>query len=79
MLAPSHTRTIAGIHPMPTGTPIQIRLQDEEREALDQYRRQQSNPPSRASAARELIRYGLNQRAGEHGKRRAFGLTHDDG
>jgi hypothetical protein len=36
-------------------TPVQVRLPDEERNALDQYRRAQQNPPSRARAARELI------------------------
>jgi hypothetical protein len=44
---------------MPAGTPVQIRLPDEERDALDSYRRQKSNPPSRAQAARELIRVAL--------------------
>jgi hypothetical protein len=43
--------------------PVQIRLQDAEREALDQYRRSQTNPPSRARAALELMLRGLNDRA----------------
>ena len=42
-------------------TPIQVRLPDEERDALDNYRRAQQNPPSRASAARELIRRALSK------------------
>jgi len=50
---------------MPAGTPVQVRLQDEEREALDSYRREQPNPPSRAAAARELIRYALNHGASQ--------------
>jgi hypothetical protein len=45
-------------------TPVQIRLPDEERNALDNYRREKLNPPSRAEAARELIRSALAQRTG---------------
>ena len=45
-------------------TPIQIRVQNDELAAIDAYRRNQSNPPTRPQAARELIRYALNQRAG---------------
>jgi len=46
---------------MPSGTPVQIRLDDTEREALDRYRREQNNPPTRARALRGLIRdaFGL--------------------
>ena len=40
---------------------MQVKLQDEERDALDAYRREQQNPPSRAKAARELIRRALNE------------------
>jgi hypothetical protein len=47
---------------MPDVTLVQIRFQDEERDALDSYRRQQTNPPSRAQAARDLIRFALDQR-----------------
>jgi hypothetical protein len=47
---------------MPAGTPVQVRLQDPERDALDQYRREFCNPPSRGQAARELIRRALNER-----------------
>lgn len=43
-------------------TPIQVRLTDEERSALDDYRRKQQNPPSRAQAAREMIRMALGSR-----------------
>lgn len=48
-------------------TPVQVRLPDEERNALDNYRREQQNPSSRARAARELIRRALSeyQRAAE--------------
>jgi hypothetical protein len=49
---------------MPAGTPVQVRLPDDERDALDSYRRERSNPPSRAQAARALIRDALRQRAG---------------
>lgn len=45
-------------------TPIQVRLSDDEREALDNYRREQRNPPSRAQAARQLIRGALSGRQG---------------
>jgi hypothetical protein len=45
---------------MPTVTPIQVRLPDEERDALDAFRREQQNPPSRAQAARQLIRRALH-------------------
>lgn len=49
---------------MPTFTPIQVRLPDDERVALDRYRREQENPPSRAQAARQLIRRALSERKG---------------
>jgi hypothetical protein len=49
---------------MPEVTLVQIRFQEDERDALDSYRRQQPNPPSRAQAARELIRRALGQRSG---------------
>jgi hypothetical protein len=42
-------------------TPIQIRLPDEERDALDAFRREQQNPPSRAQAVRALIRKALSE------------------
>ena len=44
---------------MPAGTPIQVRFPDEELNALDRYRREQRNPPSRAQAIRKLTRAGL--------------------
>ena len=44
---------------MPAGTPIQVRFPDEELNALDSYRREQRNPPSRPEAIRELMRVGL--------------------
>jgi hypothetical protein len=44
---------------MPAGTPIQVRLQDEELEALDGYRRKKLNPPSRSRALRELANFAL--------------------
>jgi len=48
---------------MIAGTPVQIRLHDEELHALDEYRRQHANPPSRAAAGRELIRRALSEQA----------------
>jgi hypothetical protein len=47
---------------MAANTPVQVRLPDDERDALDRYRRERSNPPSRAQAARELIRLALAER-----------------
>jgi hypothetical protein len=44
---------------MAIGTPVQVRLQNEELHALDEFRRQHANPPSRAAAGRELIRRAL--------------------
>jgi hypothetical protein len=41
-------------------SPIQIRLPDEERDALDAFRREQKNPPSRAQAAHQLILRALH-------------------
>jgi hypothetical protein len=52
---------------MPAGTPVQVRLQDQERDALDQYRREFSNPPSRGQAARDLIRRALTERSATAG------------
>jgi hypothetical protein len=45
---------------MPAGTPVQVRLPDDELGVLDAYRRGYANPPSRAQAARELIRRALS-------------------
>jgi hypothetical protein len=44
---------------MPSGTPVQVRLPDEELRALDSYRREKLNPPSRSRALRELARITL--------------------
>jgi hypothetical protein len=44
---------------MPPGTPVQVRLPDEELRALDSYRRERLNPPSRSRALRELARNAL--------------------
>jgi hypothetical protein len=64
---------------MPAGTPIQIRLQDAERNALDHYRRQQQNPPSRAAAARALIRRALCDLARRDGQAEATSIAQTDG
>jgi hypothetical protein len=50
--------------PHMTKTPVQVCFEDAECEALDNYRRQQANPPSRARAARDLIRLALSERGG---------------
>jgi hypothetical protein len=44
---------------MPAGTPVQVRLPDEELSALDRYRREKLNPPSRSRALRELAHIAL--------------------
>jgi hypothetical protein len=44
---------------MSAGKPIQVRLQDEELRALDEFRRGKLNPPSRAEALRDLARTAL--------------------
>jgi hypothetical protein len=41
---------------MPAGTPVQLRLQDDELSALDLRRRQQLNPPTRSQELLKLIR-----------------------
>jgi hypothetical protein len=46
-------------------TAIQVRLQDEERERLDAYRRAQADPPTRAIAAQRLLRDALIREVGE--------------
>jgi hypothetical protein len=44
---------------MVAGTPVQVRLQDDELSALDRYRREKLNPPSRSRALRALARIAL--------------------
>lgn len=44
---------------MSAGIPVQVRLDDAECDALDRYRREQRNPPSRARALRGLMRDAL--------------------
>jgi hypothetical protein len=56
-----------------TKTPVQVRFEPAEREALDNYRRQQANPPSRAQAARDLICLALSERGGNRRHRRRAG------
>jgi hypothetical protein len=53
-------------------TLVQVRFQDHERDALDRYRRQQVNPPSRPQAIRELLKNVLRkQPASSAGEARA--------
>ena len=42
-----------------SNVPIQIRLTDKDCAALDQYRRSQTNPPTRPEAIRALLRKAL--------------------
>ena len=44
-------------------TLVQIRFRDDECDALDQYRRQQKNPPSRPQAIRDLLKNVLSARS----------------
>jgi hypothetical protein len=53
---------------MPAGIPIQVRLQREELDALDRRRRTQSNPPTRGSELRKLIRSILLDGASAQGE-----------
>jgi hypothetical protein len=46
---------------MPAGVPVQVRLADDEISALDNYRREKLNPPSRGRALRELARKALRE------------------
>jgi hypothetical protein len=46
---------------MAANTPIQVRFPADELSALDDYRRAQRDPPSRAQAIRELTRAGLGE------------------
>jgi hypothetical protein len=48
---------------MPAGVPVQVRLADDEISALDNYRREKLNPPSRGRALRELARQALRERS----------------
>jgi hypothetical protein len=41
---------------MAAGTPVQLRLPDDELNALDARRRKQSNPPTRSQELRKLLR-----------------------
>ena len=58
-----------------TKIPVQVRFEDAEFEALDNYRRQQANPPSRAQAARDLIRLALSGGGSRSHQRRAGELA----
>ena len=60
-----------GGYQMSAGTPIQVRLQKDELDVLDRYRRKQSDPPTRGRALRDLARAALHE---ESDDRRASGL-----
>ncbi len=51
---------------MSAGTPIQVRLQKDELDILDRYRRDQSDPPTRGKALRELARAALLNSTSSH-------------
>jgi hypothetical protein len=46
---------------MPANIPVQVGFSADELSALDDYRRERRNPPSRAQAVRELTRAGLGE------------------
>jgi hypothetical protein len=48
---------------MPAGTPVQVRLQRDELNAIDQRRRNQPDPPTRGCELRKLIRAALFDRS----------------
>lgn len=51
---------------MASGNPVRARLKGDELSALDAFRRQKENPPSRGAAVRELVRRSLlDMRRGE--------------
>jgi hypothetical protein len=56
---------------MSAGTPVQVRLPDEELDALDRYRREKSNPPTRGRALRELASVALYNEDRDRGLLRA--------
>jgi hypothetical protein len=64
---------------MPAGTPLQMRLHDEDCDALDEYRRQLRNPPTRAAAARDLFRRALREVTGDHGRDTPHGCERSSG
>ncbi len=51
---------------MSAGTPIQVRLQRDELDILDRYRREQPDPPTRGKALRELARAALRSSTSSH-------------
>jgi hypothetical protein len=51
---------------MSAGTPIQVRLQKEELDVLDRYRREQPNPPTRGRALKQLARAALRGLTSSH-------------
>jgi hypothetical protein len=51
---------------MSANTPVQVRLPQEELDALDSYRRNQLNPPSRGRALRELASAALRSSVSSH-------------
>jgi hypothetical protein len=49
-------------------TSIQVRLQKDELDAIDHYRRKKSDPPTRGKALRELARAALRSSTSSHVK-----------
>jgi hypothetical protein len=63
---------------MSAGTPIQVRLQKDELDVLDRYRREQPDPPTRSRALKELARAALRSSTSSHDESddaRASGAT----
>jgi hypothetical protein len=57
------TRDITKARPKGTGEPVLVRLQPELAKPLDDWRRQQSDLPSRAEAIRRLVELGLRAKS----------------
>jgi hypothetical protein len=62
---------------MPAGYPLQVRLQLDELNAVDEYRRAQTNPPSRGEAVRRLTRAGLKHIGTDESSRKCATASND--
>ena len=54
-----HPRNVGSKEGRMSNIPIQIRMPDKDRAALDEWRRSQANPPTRPEAIRQLLRKAL--------------------
>ena len=56
-----------GPQPTGVGTPVMVRMAEQELAALDNWRKAQNDLPSRPEAVRRLLKYALNARVVENG------------